>query len=215
MPRIRNATTHHPLPIKGGDNNAFDPNWNALERSFNQILPICVTAMGSPGRVTSSSPGPPAYITWQPPSNPLYDVSNIVGPTPTQNLRIPQDGFYDFWYQIGLTTATTVSGGDFALHCFLETAVTSDSGFTSPTWTRLIDGPSKFFKNDVVALYGDNSMQVIYRGIEMHANDLFRMGLNTFVDITGPAVADLQNIVVQLSEFRLVYPIPNQQVLQP
>lgn len=211
---VRHATVARPLPQRGDD---YDPNWNALQSSQYSSLPVCVTANGTVGTIFAGSPGPNSYITWNPPANPLYDVSNIVGGSPTQNLRIPQDGFYDFWYQLSLTTSTSLpaSNGFYALHSFLETAITSDSGFASPTWTRLIDGPSKQFRAAEVALFGDNSMQVIYRGIEMHANDLFRIGINMFVDITGPAVADLTTAVVQLSEFRLVYAVPNQQVLQP
>lgn len=212
----KNSTTHHPLPVKGV-RDKYDPNWEALERSFNQNLPVCVTAQGFPGPILAGSPGPISYITWTQPTNPLFDVSNIVGPTPTQNLRIPQDGFYDFWYQISVSSSTIIGpGGGYALHSVLETATTSDDGqFTTPVFSLLIDGPSKFFLVDTVALNGDNSMQVIYRGIEMHANDLFRMGLNMFVDVSGPGVAEITGATVVLSEFRFTYPIPNNQKRQP
>lgn len=199
----KHETAHAPLAQKG---NAFDVNWETIERYFNAQMPVCVTATGDPGTLTSGSPGPTSFITWSPPTNPLYDVSNIIGHNPTTSLRIPLDGFYDFWCLLQLGTPDR---GFFAIRSILDTANTSFTGLDTPTWSRRVNGPSQLFDASTNTLDGHSYMEVLYRGIEFHANDLFRIGLNIYADTSGVSVGNITGSVVPFSEFRFTYGIPN------
>lgn len=203
---LKHATRFNPLAQKG---NQYDSNWNALERYFNAQLPVCVTAQGAIATIPAGSPGAISYITWSPPTNPLYDTSNIVGPSATTNLRIPLDGFYDIYYLLQLGASAS---GSFAIKSVLDVATTANDGYTTPTWGRVVNGPSSFFESNVLSTDGDMYFPVLYRGIEFHANNLFRIGINMFADASGPPVAAITSSVVPLSEFRFAYGIPNAQV---
>lgn len=198
MPRHVNRT--HPLAQKG---NTYDPNWLALERYFNSSLPVCVTSLGDPGTIPAGTPGASSFLTWSPPTNALYDVTNIVGATPTINIRIPMDGFYDFFTK--WTINDDISTASLEFLPFVDTANTSDTGLSTPSWTRLYTGPSRQFINCHI----DKHFGVLYRGVEMHANDLLRFGIQIWSPIA------LNQTTVSRSEFRMVYPIPNYQVMQP
>lgn len=122
------------------------------------------------------------------------------------------DGFYDFWFLLQLGQPDK---GFFAVRACMDVANTSFTGFDAPVWTRTVNGPSKLFDATITLPGGDRFMEVLYRGIEFHANDLLRIGLNLYADTSGATVSDLAGSVVPFSEFKMTYPIPNVQVMQP
>jgi hypothetical protein len=60
---------------------------------------------------------------------------------------------------------------------------------------------------------GQRTWQILYRGCELHANDLARIGINMYDEPGGGTVADITGTTVPYSEFRFVYAIPNDAVV--
>ena len=205
MSRPTHYDVHRPLPAR----SINDSNAQTIDLGNAANFPVCVTAGGS-ASLTNGTPGPITYITWNPVGNPIFDRWNFVGQTaPTQNLRIPVDGFYDLWYMVAMTARTS---GSFSLRSTLEGAQASDSGYASPTFNTLQFGPSQYFHGSLLVPNGHLRWEVLYRNFELHANDLVRIGLNMYNDPAGGTVADQVGTVVA-SEFKFTYAIPNDAII--
>lgn len=185
--------THRPLPEK----SAQSPNWLNVERNWNADLPTCVGATGNPGTIASGTPGVASFVSWTQPSA-LYDRFNFTGQADATMVRIPVDGFYDFWMMWEVDD--DIHGNNIEFKTFMDGANTSSTGIGSPSWSRLITGPSRDFLNENIDLY----FEALYRGVELHANDVVRFGVQTYTSQT------LTTTIITHSEFRFTYPIPNE-----
>lgn len=192
---LRHATPRH---IHIPDRSKFTANWNEIERFSRgaQNGPFCVGALGDPGTIAAGAPGVLSQVTWQPVTNPLYDLFNIVGPVATKNLRIPIDGFYNFWciWNVNDNPATTTE-----IEVRVEVAPTSNSGIGSPVFAQAGD---RFSKTILSTNSLDRYLTCDWKGIELHANDLLRFS----VRINGPVA--FTNTDVESSQFEYVAPIP-------
>lgn len=205
MPNRRHYDVKRPLP----ERKVNQPNEQTHDITNLASYPVCVGAFGTCSPILNGTPGAITYITWNPVSPPTQDISNFIGSTPTQNVRIPVDGFYDFWYMVVLPGSTT---GNFAIRSGMELAITSDTGFLAPVFTSVILGPATNFTSGTAFVGGKLRWEVSYKGSEFHANDLVRFGLNMYNDAGVSPGADITGTVIPYSEFKFSYAIPNEAV---
>lgn len=192
-------TIHAQLPVKGDSDDKYNPNWLSLTRSLNASWPVCVGAVGNPGNIASGVPGALSTVLWQPANTLLRDQYSFIGPTATENIRIPFDGYYDFWMDWQILD---VPAANEELEIRLESAPTSDSGFAAPVFTEV---QPRFTKTFFSTKSLDNHFFILHRGVELHANDLVRFR----VRVNGGTTFTTTTVIT--SEFRFTYPIPNQR----
>lgn len=171
-------------------------NWNEIERFSRNTsnYPFCVKATGDPGNVPSGAPGAAVNVVWTAPTNPLYDLWHmVIGGN--ELIRIPQDGFYSFWMNWQSGDNFTAAA---AIKTLMDTANTSITGFAAPSWTRYMNIIQDIPANPGFGRWWNSE----FRGIELHANDLVRFGIQVY-----STVALSSTIVVQ-SEFIFESAIP-------
>jgi hypothetical protein len=157
---------------------------------------VCVTATGNPGTFTGLT-----QVTWTPPAQ-IYDTGPFFpGNTSNTSIRIPVNGFYNFH----LHWICDAVGSDYSIEVRMEVAPTSDSGIGSPSFAEPIATyrHSKFVRTGTL----DRFLISDYNGVELHANDLVQFRIRTDL------VAGLSATTVITSEFRLLYPIPHNAVI--
>lgn len=201
MAKLQHAgPTHIRLP----DNT--DPISPRDKRDIGQLSrqidnnPVCVGATGTGGGLAAGAPGASKVIVWTPNANKLYDAwSMISGPTNALgNIRIPRDGFYDFWLHF---TWTDVFAVRTQLRCFMQKAPTSTSGYAAPVFASIAGMTASL---DVPQAGGTflNNWSCLFRGVELHAHDLVRF------QEQQSGTAGFAGISVDAQEFRYLYPIP-------
>lgn len=175
-------------------------NWLMVERSHNRQLPVCTGATGNPGTIANT--GLFVSVIWTQKGS-IYDPFNMVGPTPTEQVRIPLDGFYSFylhWF------SNDNPGGQVNCDVACQLALTSDTGFGAPVWTNPITNYRQSIQFNAAATF-DHGQFNLFRGVELHANDLVRFR------IRQDGGTNLTTTTVITSEFLFLYPIPNQNPL--
>ncbi len=192
MPRHQGPTHLRLNEIKGSDKRD-------IERASRQVAanPVCVGATGDPGTIPSGGPGALTAVTWTPNPNPLYDASLFITPGPTAAIRIPVDGFYDFYLKWGIADDVSVVE---SFACVLEVAATSSTGFGAISYTATNLTQSKLLSQAPTV---DRHMMCLYRGVLASANDLVRFRVQVY------GTQALTNTTVTGMEFRQTYPVPN------
>lgn len=188
----------HALPrhIHVPDKTQQEPNWQEVEK-FSRIVkndPVAVSMTGDPGALPAA--GTFTDIVWTANTDPRLDQYHFI--TGTADVRIPIDGYYDFWFTVAILDVPTANG---FLEFRLMRAPTSDSGFGAPVFAAVGSRQSAFLLNGWNQ--GEHFM-VDSRGLELHANDLLHFQLR----ILGQAGA-FTATTVDAAEFRYSYPIPD------
>ena len=193
MSQLRHTGPRH---IHVPDRKEMQANWNEIEKFSRGTsnYPFCAMLTGDPGTIASGTPGAASYVTWTANANPLYDLYRmIVGDT---TIRIPSDGFYDFYLDWLIANNSVVV--DTEISTFMDTANTSITGYGAVAWTRAVTAPGKFIPaNQHIGL----SFFASYAGIELHANDLVRFGIQVYS-------ANNLTATVPVARFALESPIP-------
>lgn len=168
----------------------------ATEAFTREPFPFCAQFTGNPGSLVNGSPGALSSVTWTPNTNPIYDPYFMITPA-TTTIRIPWDGFYDFWmvWNVADNVATTES---FA--CIPQSAPASDSGYGAPSFSNIVGTQTKLLTQGTSTL--DTNFMCVYRGVELHANDLVRFQARVWGTQTLTATT------VTAAEFHWVAPIP-------
>lgn len=173
------------------------PDTINIQRDYSWVMPVCVGAVGNPGTIASGTPGAISYCSWTASSllNDRYNmVTNQLDPT---YIRIPGDGYYDFYLHWNI--ADDIHTFTVELQPVMELAITSDAGFGAPSFSTLIIGST----TTKTSAHIDNRFDNLYRGVELHANNLLRFGIKQY------GGTNLVNTTVSQSEFRMTYAIPN------
>lgn len=188
------------MPIHANPRHILLPDRKALGNANAQQIekfsravgngPVCTGATGTPGTLPGA--GTLETVTWTPNSNTLYDLYGILANAPTTTPRIPVDGFYDLWGVIGHDSAAGV------LELRVNLATTSNTGFGTPVFNLI----PPFVVTKTCSAGIDTRLIYLFRGIELHADDLlqFKMRVIAGAAFTATTILD--------AEIRFVYPIP-------
>lgn len=190
--------------IPARDNKSIaDPNWAKNQRQPLLDTPA-VTTFVSALALPAGAPGAVVTPTFQPVSA-IYDRYFMVGPTAVQFIRIPWDGIYDITIEFQYHDPAQV----YEVQIYAQSATTSDTGFAAPVWNNLNQPNGSLFQmyiqNNVAAPKFGQFYNTIWRGIELHANDLIRLQAQQ----SGVGAA---NTFITFFDVRWAAPIPNNMI---